>query len=402
MKNWTISFAGALGAAMLAALPVSAANVKVGVVVTTSGGAAEFGQQITRGMELFMKERPDALAGHTVELVVRDSKNPGGDVAKTVTQELITRERVDMLAGYVFSPNAMAVAPLINQSKTPTLILNAGTAWIPSMSPYFARLSFTMWQAGYHMGKYAAEKMGAKTAIVGYTDYPPGKDSLAAFKTGFESAGGKVVDEIPMGGPREVPDFTPWFQRVKDQKPDAFFVFVPAGNHATAVVKTYTDLGMKDAGVALIGPGDITQDTKLQGMGDGAIGMITMHHYSADYTSPENREFVAAWKKAYGADTTPDFMAVAGWDGMAAIAHVVRTTNGKVTGDSAMAALKGWTYASPRGPIQIDPATRDIVQDEHVHKIVKKSDGMLGVEVIGRIDGVKDPCKELKIGKCGE
>ena len=395
-------FAGAIATAVMLATGAWAGNtVKVGVVVTTSGGAAEFGQQLLRGMELYMKEHPDQFGGHKVELIVRDSKNPGGDVAKTVTQELITREGVDILAGYVFSPNAMAIAPLVSQSKTPVVIMNAGTAWIPSLSPYLARVSFTMWQAGYHMGKYAAETMGHKTAAVGYTDYPPGKDSLAAFKTGFEAGGGQVVDEIPMGGPREVPDFTPWFQRVKDAAPDAFFVFVPAGNHATAVMKTYADLGMRAAGIELIGPGDITQDTKLQGMGDAAVGLITTHHYSADYDTKENKAFVAAWKAAYGEDTTPDFMGVGGWDGMAAIAAVIRVLDGKIDGDAAMNVLKGWQFSSPRGPIMIDATTRDIVQNEQIHRVVKK-DGRLAIEVIGQIPNVKDPCKELKIGKCAE
>ena len=240
-------------------------------------------------------------------------------------------------------------------------------------------------------------------ATGGYTDYPPGKDSLNAFKTGFEAGGGTLVDAIPMGGPREVPDFTPWFQRVKDAKPDVFFVFVPAGNHATAIMKTYDDLNMAEAGVRLIGPGDITQDTKLQGMGDAAVGLITIHHYSADYDTPANNAFVKAWKAAYGADTTPDFMGVQGWDGMAAITTVIRELDGKIDGDKAMAVLRGWTFKdSPRGPISIDAETRDIIQNEQVHKVVKRADGSLGIEVIGQILNVKDPCKELKIGKCAQ
>jgi branched-chain amino acid transport system substrate-binding protein len=198
-----------------------------------------------------------------------------------------------------------------------------------------------------------------------------------------------------------VPDFTPFFQRIKDAKPNCLYVFVPAGNHATAVVKTYTDLAMAKAGIRLIGPGDITQDTKLQDMGDAAVGLTTMHHYSADYDSPENQAFVKAWKDAYGADSTPDFMGVAGWDGMAAIAHVVKTLDGEVEAEAAMNALKGWTFNSPRGPIQIDPETRDIVQDEHVHQVVKEGD-RLKIKVIETIPQVKDPCKALKIGKCAE
>ncbi len=387
-------------AAMLAPAAALAKTVKVGVVLTFSGGAAQFGDLIEKGMKLYMKEHPDAFGDNTVDLINRDSKNPGGAVAKTMVQELITREGVQMLAGFVFSPNAMASAPLATQAKVPMIIMNAGTAWITNLSPYIARMSFTMWQTGYPMGTYAHDKMGCKTAAVGYTDYPPGKDSLAAFKMGFEKAGGKLVDAVPMGGPREVPDFTPFLQRVKDAKPDCFYVFVPSGNHAAAVVKTYGDLGMADASIKLIGPGDLTPDTQLQGMGNAATGLTIMHHYSADYDTPANNAFVKAWKAAYGADSTPDFMAVAGWDGMAAIAHAIKVQNGDVTAEGTMKALEGWKFDSPRGPIMIDPNTRDIVQDEHVEKIVSEG-GRLKVKVIDTIPQVKDPCKELKVGKCG-
>ncbi|MDH3690465.1 MAG: ABC transporter substrate-binding protein [Gammaproteobacteria bacterium] len=396
--NWrTVSFA------VLLALPglAAAETVKIGVVLTYSGGAAQFGQQIDRGMNLYIKQHGDELGDHQIELIKRDSKRPGGDIAKTAVQELITREKVDILTGFVFSPNAIASAPLVTQGKVPMIIMNAGTAWIPNLSPYIARVSFTMWQSGYPMGTYAMEKLGCESSASGYTDYPPGKDSVAAFKTGFEAAGGKLIDEIPMGGPREVPDFTPFFQRVKDAKPDCFYVFVPAGNHASAVVKTFADLGMAEAGIRLIGPGDITQDTKLQGMGDNAVGIVTMHHYSAEYDTPENKAFVDAWKAEYGADTTPDFMGVAGWDGMAAIFHVIKTLDGKIDAEGAMDALKGWTFDSPRGPIMIDPDTRDIVHDVNVHEIVKVGD-RLTINVLGTIPQVKDPCKALKIGKCGQ
>ena len=376
-----------------------AKNVRVGVVLPYTGGAAQFGQQIDRGMSLYLSLHGDQLGGHQIELIKRDSKRPGGDIAKTAVQELITREKVDLLTGFVFSPNAMASAPLVTQGKVPMVIMNAGTAWIPNLSPYIARVSFTMWQAGVPMGEYAKNTLNCASAASGYTDYPPGKDSVAAFKFGFEGAGGKVGDAIPMGGPREVPDFTPFFQRVKDAKPDCFYVFVPAGNHASAVVKTFSDLGMAGAGIRLIGPGDITQDTKLQGMGDSAVGMVTVHHYSADYETPENQAFVAAWKAAYGADTTPDFMGVAGYDGMAAIVDVIRELDGNISADATMDILKGWKFDSPRGPIMIDPETRDIIQDQHVHEVVK-SGGRLKIKVLSSISQVKDPCKANQLGKC--
>ncbi len=389
-------------AAIVLALPATAGakTIKIGVVLTFSGGGAQFGQQVERGYSLYMKLHGDQIAPHQVEIIKRDSKRPGGDIAKNAVQELITREKVDLLTGFIYSPNAIASAPLATQGKVPMVIMNAGTSWIPKLSPYIARVSFSMWQAGFVMGKYAAEKLGHKTAITGFTDYPPGKDSAAAFKRGFEDAGGEVVDSIPMGGPREVPDFTPFFQRVKDSKPDAFYVFVPAGNHATAIAKTYDDLAMRAAGVELIGPGDITQDTKLQDMGDAAAGMTVVHHYSADYDNPANQAFVKAWKEAYGADTTPDFMAVAGYDGMAAIFHVIEQLDGDITAETAIKALQGWTYNSPRGPIAIDAATRDIVQNQYVHRIVKEG-GRLKVTVIDVVEQVGNPCIELKVGRCG-
>jgi branched-chain amino acid transport system substrate-binding protein len=262
------------------------------------------------------------------------------------------------------------------------------------------RTSFTMWHSGYAMGEAAAKTLHAKTAVVAYTDYPPGKDSLAAFKTAFEANGGKVIDAIPAGGPGAVPDFTPFFQRAKDEKPDVLYVFVPSGDHASAVVRTYGALGMRADGIKLIGPGDITQDIKLQGMGDAAVGLITMHHYNADLGNPENKRFVAAWKKDYGADSTPDFTAVGGYDGMAAIVHAVQATKGKMDGEAAVKSLLGWKFNSPQGPIMIDPATRDIVMNEYLDEVVKGADGKLHQKVIGQIDQVKDKCKELAVGPC--
>ena len=394
-------FAVLLGAALLASGAVSAKDIKVGVILPYSGGSAQLGEQIDRGMMLYYNQHKDELKPHTITLIKRDVKGPNADQAKVLVQELVTRERVQLLTGFVYSPNVMAPAPLISEAKVPTVIMNAGTAHIPSLSPYYARVSFSMWHAGYTMGKYAAEKLGYKTAAVGYTDYPPGKDSLAAFKAGFEAAGGKVVDAIPMGGPAQVPDFTPFFQRVKNAKPDALFVFVPAGAHVAAVAKTYNDLGMKSAGIALIGPGDITQDTQLDLLPKESAGIITTHHYAADLDTPENKKFVAAWKKAYGENTTPDFMGVQGYDGMAAIFHVIKTTDGDVTPEKAMAALKGWKFDSPRGPIMIDPATRDVVMNEYINEVVVMG-GRLGTKTLVTVPNVKDPCKELKVGPCAK
>lgn len=390
-----------VSAAVLAAATglASAQEVKIGVVLPYTGIGAEFGQQVQRGMEQYLKLNADKLKPYKITLIKRDSKNPGGADAKVAVQELLTQDKVDALAGFLYSPDAIASAPIVAAGNKLAVIMNAGTAHITNMAPQYVRTAFSMWHSGYAMGEAAAKQLGAKTAVVGYTDFPPGKDSLAAFKNGFEKFGGKVIDEIPMGGAGAVPDMTPFFQRAKEKKPDVFFVFVPAGDHASAVVKTYNALGMKEAGIKLIGPGDITQDNKLQAMGDPAVGLITMHHYHAFLDNPENKRLVESWKKDYGADSTPDFMAVGGYDGMAAIVAAIQATKGKMDTNAAVTALKGWKYNSPRGPISIDPETRDIVMNEYLSELIKK-DGKLEQKVIGKIDAVKDQCKVQQIGPC--
>jgi branched-chain amino acid transport system substrate-binding protein len=392
-------FLAASAAVVVSVCAAQAQEVKIGVNLPYTGIGAEFAQLVDRGMEMYLKLNPNALKPYTIKLIKRDVKNPGGADAKVAVQELLTQENVDIVAGWIYSPNAFATAPIVTAGKKLAVIMNAGTAHITHTSPFYVRTSFSMWHSGFPMGEAAAKQLKAKTAVVGYSDFPPGKDELAAFKRAFEANGGKVIDEIPMGGPGAVPDFTPFFQRAKDKKPDVFFVFIPAGDHAAAVVKTYGALGMRAAGIKLIGPGDITQDTKLQAMGDAALGLVTMHHYHADLENPENKRFVAAWKQAYGPNTTPDFMAVGGYDGMAAIVHAIKATQGKVDGEKALASLKGWKFNSPRGPIMIDPDTRDIIMNEYLSEVTKK-DGRLYQKVLATIPSVKDPCKALKVGPC--
>ena len=377
-----------------------AQEVKVGVNLPYTGIGAEIAQQMDRGLELYLKLNADKVRPYTIKLIKRDVKNPGGADARVAVQELLTQDNVDIVTGWLYSPNAIATAPVVTAGKKLAIILNAGTAHIPNLSPYYVRVSFSMWHAGHALGEAAAKVLNAKTAAIGYSDFPPGKDSRDAFKRGFEANGGKVIDDIPMGSGAAVPDFTPFFQRVKDKKPDVFFVFIPAGDHAAAVAKTYGALGLRQAGIRLIGPGDVTVDNKLQDMGAGAVGIVTMHHYNVDLDNPANKRFVAAWKQAYGADAIPDFTSVGGYDGMAAIVHVVQTLKGKIETDKALEALKGWSFDSPRGPIMIDPVTRDIVMNEYLSEVVMGSDGKLHQKQIGKIERVKDPCKEHAIGPC--
>jgi branched-chain amino acid transport system substrate-binding protein len=379
----------------------SAQEVKVGLSLPTTGVGAEIAQQMNRGIEQYLKLNANQVKPYKITIIPRDTKAPNGVAAKIDAQELLTQDKVDVLAGWVYSPDAIASAPVVTAGKRLAVIMNAGTAFITNLSPYYVRTSFTLWQSSYVMGDQAAKYMHAKTAVVAYTDYPPGKDALAGFKTAFEKAGGKVIDAIPAGGPEATPDFTPFFQRAKDAHPDVLFVFVPAGDQATAVVKTYAALGMKDAGIKLIGTGDIVPDNKLQGMGDIAIGLITVHHYNADLDNPQNKAFIAAWKAAYGPDATPDFTSVGAYDGMAAIVHAVKATKGKIDdGDAAVKSLLGWRYTSPQGPIMIDPETRDIVMNEYLDQVVKGADGKLHEKVLLTVAAVKDQCKMLAIGPC--
>jgi branched-chain amino acid transport system substrate-binding protein len=389
---------------------VPAANaevIKVGVVLPYSGVNADLGNQIDKAFDLYVKLHASDLGNNSIQLVKRDEGPPSGANARSVVTQLITNDKVSLIAGFVFSPSAIATAPLFTEAKVPMLIANAGTAWITNLSPYIVRFSFSMWDPAYPMGTYAAQDTGCKTAAAGYTDFPPGQDSVLAFKTAFEKAGGKVIDEIRMGNPAQVPDFTPFFQRVKDEHPDCFYVFVPSGAHAAGVMKTYGDLGMRAAGVKLIGPMDLIPDYEFARMSDAAVGLVVMSSYADDYDTPANKAFVKAWHDAYGADSYPDFMSAAGWDTMAGIFHVINTLHGKLDdGSKVVDTLKGWTTNGPRGAITIDPETRDVIQDEHAEEVIKEpaghpgADGALGVKILKTYPQVKDECKILKVGRC--
>jgi branched-chain amino acid transport system substrate-binding protein len=378
-----------------------AETIKVGVVLPYSGPNADLGIQVDRAYDLYLKLHAKDLGEHKIELIKRDEGPASGANARTVVTELITNDKVKLLAGFVFSPGAIAAAPLATQAKIPMLISNAGTAWITTLSPYIVRFSFSMWDPAYPMGTYAASKYGCKTAATGFTDFPPGQDSTLAFKTAFEKAGGKVVDEVRMGPPGPVPDFTPLFQRVKDEHPDCFYVFVPSGSHAGGVMKTYGDLGMRQAGVRLIGPMDLIPDYQLAHMSDAAIGLVVVSSYSDDLDTPLNKEFVKAWHEAYGPDSYPDFESAAGMDTMAAIFDVINKLNGNLDdGAKVVDTLKGWKHVGPRGPIEIDPQTRDVIQPERVEEVIKKPDGKLGVKILETFPEVKDECKVQKVGRC--
>ena len=389
----TTSAVAAIALATLASTGTDAQTVKIGIINTMSGPAASLGINIDNGIKLYMKEHEkDLPPGIKLELIRRDDGGPNGELAKRLAQELISRDKVQMLTGFTFTPNAAAVAPLATEARMPMILMNAGTAVISTMSPYIVRFSFTIWQSCLPLGEWAA-KNGIKRAYVTVTDYAGGIDAEQAFTTGFTKAGGEIVGSLRT--PLQSPDYVPYLQRVKDARPDAVFVFVPAGKDATAYMKAFGDLGLKQAGIKLIGPGDITTDEELPNMGDVALGVMTMQHYSAAATRPANQAFIQAWRREYGPKATPSFMSVAAWDAMAAIFDVVREQKGKIDPDRTIELLKGWkTENSPRGPIMIDPETRDIVQNEYLRRVERVNGELANVE-IDTIPMVKDPWKVI-------
>jgi len=378
---------------VLAAPPAPAQTIRIGVINTYSGPFATLGDLIDKGFKLYMKQNADKLPpGVKIELVIRDDGGPNPDKAKQLAQELIVRDKIQILTGVVFTPNAMAIAPLTQEAKLPFFIMNAGTSVITERSPYIARFSFTLWQSSYPMGAWASRKF--KRAYIAVSDFAPGHDSEAGFERAFSEGGGKIVGKVRI--PLANPDFVPFMQRVKDARPDVLFAFTPAGRQATQIMKAYGDLGLDKAGIKFIGPGDITTDEELPNMGDAPLGVITTHHYSAAATRPANKAFIAAWKKEYGEKSWPSFMSVGGWDAMDAIYYVIREQKGKIDPDRTMTLVKKYKNPnSPRGPIAIDPDTRDIIQNEYIRE-VRRVGGQLANVEFETIHQVKDPWKELK------
>jgi branched-chain amino acid transport system substrate-binding protein len=363
--------------------------VKLGLVAEFSGPFAQYGQQILGGMKAYMKQNGDTVAGKKIEIVQKDTTGPAPDVAKRLAQELVTRDNVDFLVGFGLTPNALAVAPVATEAKKPMIIMNAATSIITTKSPYIVRVSMTLPQITQPMAQWAA-KNGIKKVYTVVADYGPGLDAEAAFTKAFKAAGGEMVGSVHT--PLQNPDFAPFVQRVKDAKPEAVFLFLPAGEQGIAFMKSYKERGLADAGIRLIATGDITDDGVLDAMGDPTLGLVTSFHYSASHNSPENTAFKKAYAEANGTTLRPNFMAAAGYDGMAAIYEALRKTNGSTDGDKIMAALKGMKLASPRGAIMIDPETRDVVQTVYIRKVEKTGGGLYNME-FDKFPDQKDPGK---------
>src|SRR3954468_6377416 len=382
---WLI--AGAVAA--LALVPAQAEeSVKIGLILPMTGGQASTGKQIDNAVKLYMQQHGDTVAGKKIELILKDDAAVP-DNTKRLAQELIVNDKVSFIAGFGVTPAALAAASLATQAKIPEVVMAAGTSIITERSPYIVRTSFTLAQSSTIIGDWAV-KNGIKKVATLTSDFAPGNDALNFFKQNFTAGGGEIVEEVKV--PLANPDFAPFLQRMKDSKPDAVFVFVPAGQGGS-FMKQYAERGLDKSGIKVIGPGDVMDDDLLNGMGDAALGTVTAHLYSAAHPSAMNKEFVAAYKKAY--NSRPGFMAVSGYDGIHLIYEALKKTAGKTDGDGLIEAMKGMKWESPRGPISIDPDTRDIVQNIYIRK-VEKVDGELYNVEFQTFEAVKDSGKTKK------
>ncbi len=363
-------------------------TVKIGLIIPMTGGQASTGKQLDNAVKLYIQQHGDTVAGKKIEVILKDDgANP--ENTKRLAQELIVNNKIEIIAGFGITPTALAAAPLATQAKIPEIVMLAGTSIITERSPYIVRTSFTLAQSSTIIGDWAA-KNGIKKVATLTSDYAPGNDALQFFKEHFIAGGGEIVEEVKV--PLANPDFAPFLQRMRDAKPDAMFVFVPGGQGGN-FMKQFSERGLDKSGIKVIGPGDVMDDDLLNAMGDAALGTVTAHMYSAAHPSQANKDFVAAYRKAFG--SRPGFVAVGGYDGIHLIYQALKKTGGKADGDSLVAAMKGMAWESPRGPISIDPETRDIVQNIYIRK-VEKVDGELYNVEFQTFEKVKDLGKTKK------
>jgi branched-chain amino acid transport system substrate-binding protein len=380
----------ALAAGAFVAGPAAAQEtVKIGLILPLSGPFTSTGKQIEAAVRLYMQQKGTTVAGKKIELIVKDD-GAVPDNTKRIAQELIVNDKIAFLAGFGLTPLALATAPLATQAKVPLIVMAAGTSIITERSPYIARTSFTLPQSSVIIADWAA-KNGIKKVVTLVTDYAPGADAQNSFKERFTAAGGEVVAELRV--PLQNPDFAPFLQRAADAKPDALFAFTPSGAGAI-LMRQFVERGLDKSGIKLIGPGDITDDDNLNGFGDVALGVITAHFYSTAHPSPMNKAYVEAFKKATNG-MRPNFMSVGGYDGMHLIYEALKKTGGKTDGDALIEAMKGMKWESPRGPISIDPETRDIVQNIYIRKVEKVGGELYNVE-FATFEAVRDPGKTKK------
>ncbi|MGE0037826.1 MAG: ABC transporter substrate-binding protein [Xanthobacteraceae bacterium] len=378
----------ACAALILGASSASAQDtVKIGLVLPLSGQFADAGVQVENGIKTYMKQHGDTVAGKKIEIIRKDVGGVAPDLAKRLAQELVVRDKVDILAGWVLTPNALAAAAVSEQAKKFMVVMNAATSIIITKSPYMVRTSVTLPQIMDTFGKWAA-KSGIKKCYTMVTDYGPGHDSEAAFQGAFKEAGGEIIGSVRF--PVANPDFSAFIQRAKDLNPECIYIFVPGGAQPAALGKAFAERGVDPRKIKILGSGETTAEQALASMGDAALGIISAWHYDYKGKAPENAEFVKVFNEMH--KRNPDFFSIGGYDGMHVIYEALKKDGGKTDGESLVNAAKGMKWNSPRGPMSIDPQTRDVVQTVYIRKVEKVGNELVNVP-FDKIENVKDPAK---------
>jgi branched-chain amino acid transport system substrate-binding protein len=378
-----------LAVALLVASAASAQQtIKIGLIMSYSGQFADPAAQMDNAIKLYVKQHGDTVAGKKIEFIRKDTGGIAPDVAKRLAQELVVRDNVDILAGFVLTPNALAAGDVSAEAKKFMVVMNAATAIITTKSPYMARTSVTLPQLNETFGTWAY-KSGIRKVYTMVSDYGPGHDAEGAFHRGFKEAGGEIIGSVRF--PVANPDFSPFIQRAKDLNPEGIFVFVPGGVQPAAIGKSLAERGVDPKKTKIMGMGELTEDEARKAMGDASIGIMTVYHYDWNHDSAMNRAFVKAFNAEYGG-RNPNIYSIGGWDGMHLIYEALKKTGGKTDGDSLIEAAKGMKWESPRGPISIDPETRDIIQTVYIRRVEKVGGQLLNVE-FDKVENVKDPFK---------
>jgi len=365
-------------------------TVKIGIVVPMTGTSAAVGREISDATKLYVAQHGNMVAGKKIELIIRDDASVP-DNAKRLAQEMIVNDKVSFL-GAGLTPSAMSMAPIATEGKVATVVMVSGTSVVTERSPYYVRTSFTLGQQSGIIADWAI-KNGSKKSVSVLSDWAPGAEAGKVFEQNFTKGGGQVLETLKV--PLANPDFAPFLQRAADLHPDTLFVFVPAGQAGT-FARQFAERGLDKSGIKLIGPGDITDDDDLPTTGDTLLGVVTAGIYSAAHPSQINKDYVAAYQKATG--HRANFISVGGYDGMHLIYETLKKTGGKTDADTTVAAMKGMKWESPRGPISIDPQTRDIVQNVYIRKVEKVGGEPWAVE-FSTFEAVKDPIKEAAAAK---
>ena len=385
----TLVGSASVAAALVAAVPAHAqGTIKIGLIMPYSGQFADTATQMDNAIKLYVKQKGDTVAGKKIEFIRKDTGGVAPDVAKRLAQELVVRDNVDILAGFILTPNALAASDVSAEAKKFMVIMNAATSIITTKSPYSARTSVTPPQLNESFGTWAY-KSGIRKIYTMVSDFGPGIDAESAFHRAFKEAGGEIVGSVRF--PVANPDFSAFVQRAKDLNPEAIYIWVPGGVQPAAIGRTLAERGIDPKKTRILGQGELTEDEARKSMGDASIGIITVYHYDHNHDSALNREFVKAFNAEYGG-RNPNIYAIGGYDGMHLIYEALKKTGGKTDGDALIAAAKGLRWESPRGPISIDPETRDIVQTVYIRRVDKVGGQLLNVE-FDKVENVKDPVK---------